>query len=355
MAIKSKLYLSCIFVFCFLVLDGCKKNEDQKTTRKISTYTPAKQLNFDALLKCSDYSLEENYYVTADYGCIYNPKDQNSHGNVMFYLIPKSIKPINTNLENLKVNSLDVKSLKNNFTIYAYLIPKSHLNYNPKGDPVYYQKEQFKEELYTFNSNSNQWVLLDSIQISNYSENANEQLWRENFIHTKANVTKSYSKGFYAYESVVLDLKTKRYKLVVLEENSEKENASGAHFNLPVLVLEKKGNDYVEIKRNNDLIFEYDDNCPADGYQSIVAKGNYFTLQQTNCADFLFVTSYITFKIDEVSNEIFLHKYGEEYTDRSNPDKEIPSKIWSTKDFGSIKFENINSDAILKLKRANPK
>jgi hypothetical protein len=347
-------------VLCCLVFNSCKKKEAQNNASKISTKKPINQLNFDALLKCSDYSFQENYYLTADYGCIYNPKDKNSYGNVILYLIPKSNNQTNANLENLKINDLDAKTIKNNFTIYAYLIPKIDLNYNPKGDPIYYQKEKFKEELYTFNSNSNQWILLNSIQINNYSENAKEQSWRENFIDAKANATKStqqleYSKGFYTYENISLDLKTKKYKLVVLEKNSEKNNASGTHFNLPVLILEKKGNDYVEIKRNNNLIFEYDDNCPADGYQSTVTKGNYITIQQSNCVDFLFVTSYTTFKIDEVSSEIVLHKYGEEYTDRSNPDKEIPSKTWSTKDFGTIKFENVNSDAILKLRRINPK
>ena len=356
MSINRKIYLSSIFIVSFLVFTSCKKKEVQNNTSKISTKKVIKHLNFDPLLKCSEYSFQQSFYVTADYGCIYNPKNGNNFGNLMFYLIPKD----SNNSESIKINKLDSKNIKNNFTIYAYLIPPAFLDYNPKGDPVYYQKEKFKEELYTFETTSNQWKLIDSIQVNDYSENEKEQSWRENFIESKTNKTNSekqleYSKGYYTHDAIQLDLKTKKYKVVVLEKNSEKDNASGTHFNLPLLILEKKGNDFVEIKRNSTVVFEYYDNCPANGYESIVAKANYFTIQQSSCVDFLFVTSYTTFKIDEVSSSITLHKYGEEYTDRSNPDHSIPSKTWSAKDFGIIKFENTAGKDILKLRRSNPK
>ena len=71
--------------------------------------------------------------------------------------------------------------------------------------------------------------------------------------------------------------------------------------------------------------------------------------------DFNFVNSYITFKIDESTDKIYLHKYGEEYTDRSNPNKKIPAKIWTTKDFGEKKFEDISEDFLKSLRNKAPR
>lgn len=360
MIINRKLHLSGILVLCFLIFNSCKKKEVENKPINKSAKNIVKQLNFDSLINCSDYSFQDNYFLTGDYGCIYNPKDKNSYGNVIFYLIPKETLQKNTDLENININTLDSKNIKKDFTIYAYLIPATYLNYSPNGDPKYYQNEKYKEELYTFDSLSNQWILVDTIQINDASENAKEQYWRENFINSKTNKLKAtkqfeYVNGYYVHDSTQINVKTKNYKVVVLEKNTERNNEANAHFNLPLLILEKKGNDYVEIKRNLNLVFEYDDNCPANGYESIISKGNYFTIQQSSCVDFLFVNCYTTFKIDELSNEILLHKYGEEYLDRSNPDKQIPSKTWSTKDFGILKFENVNWNALMKLRRNNPK
>jgi hypothetical protein len=67
----------------------------------------------------------------------------------------------------------------------------------------------------------------------------------------------------------------------------------------------------------------------------------------------MFVNSYTTFKIDDKTNNIYLHKYSEEYSDRSDPDKEIPVKTWSTKDFGVVKFEVVTEDFLIKLHNKN--
>lgn len=77
-------------------------------------------------------------------------------------------------------------------------------------------------------------------------------------------------------------------------------------------------------------------------------KNNYFTIEQVYCKGFLYVQSYTTFKIIDNDN-IFLHKYGEEYTDRSNPDKDIQSITKSEKDFGKVRFENVTEDFLIKL------
>jgi len=61
----------------------------------------------------------------------------------------------------------------------------------------------------------------------------------------------------------------------------------------------------------------------------------------------LFVQSYVTFKIE--NEKIVLYKYGEEYTERSNPEKNINSITKTSKDFGIVKFEDVTEDFLIKL------
>ncbi len=47
-------------------------------------------------------------------------------------------------------------------------------------------------------------------------------------------------------------------------------------------------------------------------------------------------------------NKIFLHKYSEEYFDKSNHDKIIPSKTLTTKNFGKIEFDKVSLELLKK-------
>lgn len=160
---------------------------------------------------------------------------------------------------------------------------------------------------------------------------------------------------YYNLESILLNLKSNEYKVEVLERTDLKDKENVQHNSNPIIILQKQDKDFIRLKENAHLIFDYDDNCPADGFTRVVFKNEYFTIEQTFCSDFKFVNSYTTFRIDENTNEIYLHKYGEEYTDRSNPDKDIPSKIWTTKDFGEVKFEDVNEDFLKNLRQNEPK
>lgn len=160
----------------------------------------------------------------------------------------------------------------------------------------------------------------------------------------------SIPKGFYILDSTLINLKDIKYKILTLEKDEIKNKDNAQHNSNPIVVLEKKGNRYYKKNDNYNLVFKYDDNCLADGYGGIVSNNNYFTVQQTFCMDFMFVNSYATFKIDENSNEIYLHEYDEEYTDRINPDRKMPVKVWSIKDFGVVKFENVNETFLNKLR-----
>ncbi|WP_160139946.1 hypothetical protein [Chryseobacterium sp. c4a] len=164
-----------IVLFLFSCKDNAQTNNSQKTTSQ-------KELNFDKLLKCSDYSYDEDYFLTADYGCIYDPKGNNNFGNVIIYLVQKKKQPISDeqiSSQTTRVNSLSIAEYKKEFKIYLFLIDKQYLNY-AKADPSYYEKSKYKEEAYTFDDKQNKWVLIDSINILN--QNLNEQTWRKNIV-----------------------------------------------------------------------------------------------------------------------------------------------------------------------------
>lgn len=355
----KKFKLLLLFLNIFL-LAYCKKNPIEKI-EQISIAQKQDNLDFDKILKCSDYSYSDNYFVTADYGCIYNPKGKNTFGNLIIYLFPKDKLQINNNEIKTQVNALNIEKLKENFEIYIFLIPKEFLNYNAEGDPTYYQKERYTEKLFTYDANK--WKLIDSINVNGSSDNQKEQEWRDVFLkkHLNSNEQKNEESAFslpqeyYEFDSAVIDLKSKTYKIVALENKKEKNNEGNWHFNLPIIILNKKGNEFYKIYQNNNLVYKFNDNCPADGYDGIVVKNNFFTVQQISCIDFEFVNSYITFKIDESTDKIYLHKYGEEYTDRSDPNKKIPLKTWSTKDFGIKKFEDVSEDFLKSLRDKKPR
>ena len=171
--------------------------------------------------------------------------------------------------------------------------------------------------------------------------------------HEKGN-TFSKPEGFYVLDSVDLDLKRKKIKIIVLESDLKKTIENVQHNSNSIFILLYNGKGYKMISENKTIVLKYDENCPADGFGGLVEKNNYFTVQQIFCSDFLFVNSYTTFKIDENADSVILHKYGEEYTDRSNPDKKIPAKIWTKKDFGEVKFENVTEDFLLKIRSKKP-
>jgi len=136
------------------------------------------------------------------------------------------------------------------------------------------------------------------------------------------------------------------FTILVLEQLKNKD--AQKHPGLPVVIQRKKNNSSYTIAKNTGLIFKNDDNCQIGEYSRVSVKNNYFTIEQVYCKGFMYVQSYCTFKIDQTGN-IFLHKYGEEYTDRSNPDRDIPSVTKSSKDFGRIRFEKVTEDLLMNL------
>lgn len=103
---------------------------------------------------------------------------------------------------------------------------------------------------------------------------------------------------------------------------------------------------------NKNLIFDAPENCFSEGFQNIVFKYGYFTIEQSFCNENL-VYSYTTFKYHKSKDLFYLHKYGEEYI-QGDDEKAIPSKIWTIKDFGLQNFEDISKDFFKKLRQKKP-
>ena len=69
---KIILFITVVFLF------NCKDKAQENHIRKEINQ---KEVNFDTVLKCSDYSYDENYFVTTDYGCIYKQNGNNYRKN----------------------------------------------------------------------------------------------------------------------------------------------------------------------------------------------------------------------------------------------------------------------------------
>ena len=136
-----------------------------------------------------------------------------------------------------------------------------------------------------------------------------------------------------------------KYRIEVLKNNSDKDAYDQLHFNLPIKIY--KGNTLW--KSNDHLVFEKRNTCISEGFSTVAVKNNYFTIEHQDCSDYnVLVSAYITFKV--IGNEIYLHKYGESYFDKSNHERSIPMKVWTEKNFGKIKFEDVTAEFFQKLK-----
>lgn len=88
--------------------------------------------------------------------------------------------------------------------------------------------------------------------------------------------------------------------------------------------------------------------CPSEGFQRIVVKGDYFTIEQQTCSGMDFVDEYITFKAAP-DGRIYLHKFSIVRTDRSDPERNIPQRDLTTSDFGKIGLGDVRLDALYEL------
>lgn len=141
-------------------------------------------------------------------------------------------------------------------------------------------------------------------------------------------------------------------KIEIYKNTSLNDKFDQEHFRLPIKIFKGTNSGFELWKKNNNLIYSVENTCASEGFSNIVVKDNYFTIEAQTCYDYnVLVNGFTTFKIE--NNEIFLYKYGEEYFDKSNHDKKIPSKVWTQKNLGKIKFQDVKESFLKKLKNKN--
>ena len=141
-------------------------------------------------------------------------------------------------------------------------------------------------------------------------------------------------------------------KIEIYKNTISKEQFDQEHFSLPVKIFKGTKSGFELWKENKNLVYSVDNTCVSEGFSNVVVKDNYLTIEAQTCYDYnILVDGYITFKVE--NDDIFLYKYGEEYFDKSNHDKKIPSKVWTQKNFGKIKFQDVNESFLRKLKTNN--
>lgn len=145
--------------------------------------------------------------------------------------------------------------------------------------------------------------------------------------------------------------KIKDYILVVDEKKNNLENAQH-QAPLPILIIQGVKTGFKLWKKNEHIVEDLDDNCPADGFQKIVSKLNYFTVESTVCQDNFYLTHFTTFKYSKESDNVTLHKFGIKKINRQNPNQKYVDKIYTVKEFGRILFEEFSIEK-LKLKLKN--
>ncbi|OJV55515.1 MAG: hypothetical protein BGO31_19330 [Bacteroidetes bacterium 43-16] len=102
------------------------------------------------------------------------------------------------------------------------------------------------------------------------------------------------------------------------------------------------------VNGNNHTILEGGTSCPDGSLDTIVLKNNFFTIEKYNCNDRYYMKEYITFK--KSGKEVLLHKYSIEQTDRSDPDRDVPTLHFSEKDFGKVRFEQVDATWLIALR-----
>ncbi len=106
-----------------------------------------------------------------------------------------------------------------------------------------------------------------------------------------------------------------------------------------ISIIDNEGKTLFE---NNNIIRLADENknCFSEGFEKVVCKNLYFTVEQQNCSNKYFINEYITFKQNKIENRFFLHKIGYVFRDKTNGNK--TEKVFDRNDFGSVDFNDIN-------------
>jgi len=336
-----------------------KHNNDENTNFLDKKYLTGYLLNIDGS------SLSEHPIV--------NYLDCENEGYFTMHFIPKSdtlrvfwrdkYNKINKyeyddlETENKHINGL----LKNNYNLYNIFLYKINKEYIVRDRLCSEESVNIKDNsiasIYLLDQTNNSWNLIKQLKENvlppyhdnNYFLKLFPKLFSfDKVLKLNENRNVAYSYDFDLNQDGIKD------KIILYTNDEEKGEFERTHFGLPMEI--KKGllnNTFQSWYENNNIIPKNNFNCAAEGFNRIVFKGGYFTIEDYICSDYISISTYTTFKVSE--NKILLHKYGQTYFDKADHDKKIPSKTWTQKDFNEVNFDNVTEDFLLKLSQTKPK
>lgn len=134
--------------------------------------------------------------------------------------------------------------------------------------------------------------------------------------------------------------------LILVLKSDDEDNGGDTNKNRWVYLLEgNKEGAYKVVRKSDKTVLCHDcGGTMGDPYQTIVIKNGYFSIEHYGGSGMRW-TRIITYKYDKSKNEWFLHKDGGESFHSSNPDKVESSYVKTTKDFGTVKFEDYDAIA----------
>lgn len=166
------------------------------------------------------------------------------------------------------------------------------------------------------------------------------------YLKMSEDISKNFIPVIYRLKYVIT--LSRDYIILVLGEKMINYEPNGT----PLILLKKaKNNKYTEVGRTKTL--SLGSNCPADGFQDIAVKGDFFTIEQVFCADRSFVSSYATFKYNPAKGEFMLDKYSEVYVDRFAKSQDVSEVEHYQIEKNKYVFEDFTEDFVIAVRNNN--
>lgn len=359
------------FFLIFITFSYCNGQSDKKNENRIKT-VDTKEIDFLDKKYLTGYVLNIDGSSLSEHPII-NYLDCKNEGYFSMHFIPKSDtlrvfwadkykKTYKYEYDDLDTENKHISGLlKNNYNLYNIFLYKINKEYIVRDRLCSEESVKIQDNsianIYLLDQTNNSWKLIKQLKenvLPPYHDN-NYFLKLFPKLFSSANVLKLNENRniayFYDYD---LDQDGIKDKIILYTNDKEKGEFERIHFGLRMEI--KKGlpnNIFKTWHENNNIIPKNNFNCVAEGFSRVVFKGNYFTVENQVCSDYIEISSYITFKV--IGNNILIHKYGETYFDKANHDKKIPSKTWTQKDFNEVNFKDVTEDFLVKLSQVKPK
>lgn len=371
-----KIIISVVLIIISVI--SCKGNDNQETTNLIDSLSKEKEF------KETKYSAESDYKLSSPYLKISMEKHQfvlrfiEDRAYLQYFFntqIKKDWIPI---VYNFTYNSsyedaqTDIHILKNNnegflilpsyteefltYSVYRFnengikYFNTIKLDFNEKIDKFQiFAKENTETIFYlkTHNNKITNLIFEDLYPIDSSKINEDIRIIQEN---NKKNINKPYNdKQIIIKKHQDVNGDDIPDDFYILRNEKGLSDFEKTHFSLPVSITLSQKNNPSKIFYKYNIIPPQINNCVSEGFNNLIVNNNYFTIEYQTCFDHnIIVMSYLTFEIKE--NDILLHKYTEEYFDKSDHDKVTPTKYWTTKDFGTVPFEDVNQGFLINLR-----